>query len=76
MSPIQLKWSKSERQTHARLRNLSGTGQKPVHGRGAKMMHGGGCYGGAMGAYGGVWIPILLVVIVGLLAWIVMQKRK
>ena len=40
------------------------------------MMHGGGCYGGAMGAYGGVRIPTLLVVIVGLLAWIVMQKRK
>lgn len=40
------------------------------------MMHGGGWYGGAMGSYGAVWIPILLVIIVGLLAWMVMQKRK
>lgn len=40
------------------------------------MMNGGGWYGGGMGGFGGVWIPILLVVIVGLLAWIVMQKRK
>lgn len=40
------------------------------------MMNGGGWYGGWMGAYGGVWIPILLIVIVGLLAWIVIQRRK
>jgi len=40
------------------------------------MMNGGGWYGGWMGGYGGVWIPILLIVIVGLLAWIVIQRRK
>jgi hypothetical protein len=39
-------------------------------------MMGGGWYGSGMGGYGGVWIPILLVVIVGLLVWIVMQRRK
>lgn len=32
--------------------------------------------GGWMGGYGGVWVPILLVVVVGLVAWIAMQKRK
>ena len=33
-------------------------------------------YGG-MGGYGGIWVPTLLViVVVGLVAWIVMQKRK
>lgn len=31
---------------------------------------------GWMGGYGGVWVPILLVVVVGLVARIVMQKRK
>ncbi len=36
----------------------------------------GGGMGGWMGGYGGVWIPILLVIVVGLVAWIVMQKRK
>lgn len=32
--------------------------------------------GAWMGGYGGVWMPILLVLVVGLVAWIVMQKRK
>jgi hypothetical protein len=32
--------------------------------------------GGWMGGYGGLWGPILLAVVVGLVAWIVMQKRK
>ena len=36
----------------------------------------GGWMGGWMGGYGGVWVPILLVIVVGLVAWIVMQKRK
>jgi len=40
------------------------------------MMNGGGWYGGWMGGYGGLWIPILLIVVVGLLLWIVMQRRK
>jgi hypothetical protein len=34
-------------------------------------------YGGAwIGGYGGIWGPVLLVVVVGLVAWIVMQRRK
>ena len=32
--------------------------------------------GAWMGGYGGAWVPILLVVLVGLVAWVVMQKRK
>jgi len=40
------------------------------------MMNGGMWGGGWMGGYGGVWGPILLVVVIGLVAWIVMQKRK
>ena len=39
------------------------------------MMNGAGM-GAWMGGYGGVWVPILLVIVVGLVAWIVMQKRK
>ena len=32
---------------------------------------------GAMGGYGGIWVPTLLViVVVGLVAWVVTQKRK
>ena len=44
--------------------------------QGGSMMNGGHWGGGWMGGYGGVWGPILLVVVVGLVAWIVMQKRK
>ena len=36
----------------------------------------GGWMGGWMGGMGGVWVPILLVIVVGLVAWVVMQKRK
>lgn len=32
--------------------------------------------GGWMGGYGGYWMPVLLVVVVGLVVWIVMQKRR
>jgi len=33
-------------------------------------------YGG-MGGYGGIWVPTLLVIlVVGLVAWVVTQKRK
>ena len=47
------------------------------------MMNGGtggggwmGGYGG-MGGYAGIWVPTLLVIaVVGLVAWIVTQKRK
>ena len=43
------------------------------------MMNGGmGGMGSAgwMGGYGGYWGPVLLVVVVGLVAWIVMRRRK
>ena len=40
------------------------------------MMNGGLWGGGWMGGYGGPWVPILLVVVIGLVAWIVLQKRK
>lgn len=40
------------------------------------MMNGSDWNGGWMGGYGGIWVPVLLVVGVGLLVWIVMQKRK
>ncbi len=39
-------------------------------------MNGGMGWGSWMGGYGGLWGPIVLVVVVGLVAWIVMQKRK
>ena len=43
------------------------------------MMNGGGWmsgYGG-MGGYGGIWLPILVVIVaVGLVAWVVKQKGK
>ncbi|MDQ2925855.1 MAG: hypothetical protein M3R43_09915 [Acidobacteriota bacterium] len=41
------------------------------------MMNGGGTFGGGwMGGYGGYWMPILLVVVVGVVIWAVLQKRK
>jgi uncharacterized membrane protein len=40
------------------------------------MMNGGMGGYGWMGGYGGYWVPVLLVVVVGLVAWIVMQERK
>jgi hypothetical protein len=40
------------------------------------MMNGGMWSGGWMGGYGGYWAPVLLVVVVGLVAWIVVQKRR
>lgn len=41
------------------------------------MMNGGGTWGGGwMGGYGGYWGPLLLVVVVGVVAWAVLQKRK
>ncbi len=40
------------------------------------MMSGGMGGVGWMGGYGGYWVPVLLVVVVGLVAWIVMQRRK
>ena len=41
------------------------------------MMDGGGMWGGGwMGGYGGYWGPVLLVVVVGVVVWAVLQKRK
>ena len=40
------------------------------------MMNGGMWGGGWMGGYGGYWVPVLLVVVVGLVAWIIIRKRK
>lgn len=40
------------------------------------MMNGGGWGGGWMGGYGIPWGPILLIVVVGLVVWVVLQKRK
>ena len=41
------------------------------------MMNGGTWGFGWMGGYGGVWMPILLViVVVGLVVWVVNQKGK
>ncbi len=40
------------------------------------MMGGGMGDAGWMGGYGGYWVPVLLVVVVGLAAWIVIQRRK
>jgi len=40
------------------------------------MMNGGMGGAGWMGGYGGYWGPVLLVVVVGLVAWVVMRGRK
>ena len=41
------------------------------------MMNGGTWGFGWMGGYGGIWMPILLViVVVGLVVWVVNQKGK
>lgn len=40
------------------------------------MMNGGMGDVGWMGGYGSYWVPVLLLVIVGLVIWIAMQKRK
>ena len=39
------------------------------------MMNGSMGGGGWMGGFGGYWLPVLLVVVLGLVAWIVMQRR-
>jgi len=41
-------------------------------------MTGGGMggYGGWMSGYGGYWLPVLLAGVVGLVVWLVIQKRK
>lgn len=40
------------------------------------MMSGGTWGGDWMGGYGGIWMPILLVVVVGLVVWAIMRKNK
>jgi hypothetical protein len=41
------------------------------------MMNGGMWGGGWMGGYGGIWVPILLVIVaVGVVAWVVQRKGK
>jgi hypothetical protein len=42
------------------------------------MMNGGmnGSGWGWMGGNGGAWVPILVVVVLGLVAWVVIQRRK
>ena len=41
------------------------------------MMNGGGMWGGGwMGGYGGYWMPVLLIVVIGVVIWAVLQKRK
>lgn len=44
--------------------------------QGGTMMNGGMGGAGWMGGYGGYWGPVLLVVVVGLVAWLVMRGRK
>jgi uncharacterized membrane protein len=52
-----------------------GMGSEMSSGMGSGMMDGYG--GGWMGGYGGIWVLILLVIVVaGLVAWVVKQKRK
>ena len=49
----------------------------PLASPGLALAQSGNMMNGAwMGGYGGVWVPILLVLVVGLVAWVVMQKRK
>ena len=40
------------------------------------MMNGGMGVGGWMGGYDGYALPVLLVVVVGLVVWVIMQRRK
>ncbi len=55
-------------------------GYGPGNGMGPGMMgsSGYGWMGGSwMGGYGGIWLPILLVVVIaGVVAWVVSQKKK
>jgi len=53
----------------------SGMGYGMMNGYGGGMMNGYG--GGWMGGYGGIWVTVLLVIVaVGLVVWVVKQKRK
>ena len=48
----------------------------PVLAQTGSMMNGSLGSGGWMGSYSGYWLPALLAVVVGLVAWVVMQRRK
>ena len=48
----------------------------PVLAQTGSMMNGSLGAGGWMGSYSGYWLPALLAVVVGLVAWVVMQRRK
>jgi len=37
------------------------------------MMNGGSS---SMGGYGGYWVPVMLVVVVGIVVWAVLKRRK
>ncbi len=57
--------------------SVSALGNGPASAQNGNMMNGGGMWGGSwMGGYGGYWVPILLVVLVGVIVWAVLQKRK
>lgn len=48
-----------------------------VSAQNGNMMNGGGMWGGGrMRGFGGYWGPILLVVVVGVVVWVVLQRRK
>jgi hypothetical protein len=45
--------------------------------QGGHMIDGGSWGGGWMGGFGGIWVPIVLVIVaVGLLLWVVQRKGK
>lgn len=44
--------------------------------QGGPMMSGGMDGYRWMGGFGGLWVPVLLVVVVGLLEWVMLQRRK
>ena len=44
--------------------------------QGGPMMNGSMGDAGWMGGFGGYWVPGLVLVVVGLVGWIVMHKRK
>jgi len=52
-------------------------GYGPGNDMGSGGMMGGYGFNWMGGGYGGIWLPVLLVIVVaGLVAWIVAQKRK
>lgn len=44
--------------------------------QGGPMMNGGMDGYGWMGGFGGYWVPVLLVIVVGLVVFILLQRRK